>query len=96
MASRHPIPNTYHVPPKDQKPSSSSVSSAVKSFFTMPESYPAMPSTTSRYPLPTAYTKTKSRSPAQHGASTQGSSGPRASVESWDTIDKLKDNETSS
>ncbi|KAH0421211.1 hypothetical protein CcaCcLH18_13565 [Colletotrichum camelliae] len=93
MASRHPIPNTYHVPPKDQKPSSTSVSSAVKSFFTISESYPAVSSTTSRYPLPTAYTKTKSTSQIHHHASSQR---PRASVESWDTIDKLKDNETSS
>ncbi|KAF9882478.1 hypothetical protein CkaCkLH20_00514 [Colletotrichum karsti] len=105
MASRHPMPNTYNHPaPKTKTASSTSTSStsdAIKSFFTIAPSYPIMHSSTSRYPLPTAHateskqattdTSRNEHRDTQAQTQTQTQAGVRSSEDSWDTIDRFKE-----
>ncbi|OBR07943.1 hypothetical protein CH63R_09464 [Colletotrichum higginsianum IMI 349063] len=97
MASRYPMPQTYSRPAREKTGSPASTSSSIKSLFKMPQSYPVVSASASRYPLPTVYTnqKTSKSTPAakaHHPA--QRTSSPRASVESWDTIDRIKEEQT--
>ncbi|WQF89149.1 hypothetical protein CDEST_14163 [Colletotrichum destructivum] len=97
MASRYPMPKTYSRPAREKTNSPASTSSTIKSLFKMPQSYPVVSTSASRYPLPTVYTnqKTTESTPAArayHHA--QGTSSRRASVASWDTVDRIKEEQT--
>ncbi|TQN68291.1 hypothetical protein CSHISOI_07169 [Colletotrichum shisoi] len=96
MASRYPMPKTYSRPAGEKTDSPASTSSTIKSLFKMPQSYPVVSASASRYPLPTVYAanhKTARSTPAAARAHhhAQGTSSPRASVESWDTVDRIKE-----
>lgn len=98
MASRYPIPQTYSRPAREKTDSPASTSSSIKSLFKMPQSYPVVSASASRYPLPTVYAakqkKTKSTPAARAQHSAQGTISPRASVESWATADRVKEEQT--
>ncbi|OHF01503.1 hypothetical protein CORC01_03259 [Colletotrichum orchidophilum] len=95
MASRYPMPNVY-AKQKTDAPSPSLISTAVKSVFSAPRSYPSTPASTSRYPLPTAYTQRDgadnkyNKRPVREERMGVGS---RVSVASRDTIEKIKDDQ---
>ncbi|GKT51403.1 uncharacterized protein ColSpa_11584 [Colletotrichum spaethianum] len=98
MASRYPMPNIYNRPTKEKTDSSPSTSGAIKSFFTIPQAYPVVSASTSKYPLPPMYTSSrktaKSAPPASRQHDGQGVTSSRASVESWDTVDQIKEDHT--
>ncbi|KAI3549582.1 hypothetical protein CSPX01_02233 [Colletotrichum filicis] len=94
MASRYPMPNTYAKTTKQKtdssSSSSSSLSTAVKSIFSAPASYPSTPYSTSKYPLPTAYTPRDGTNNKRFVGDQQMGITSRVSVESRDTIDDIK------
>ncbi|EXF75950.1 hypothetical protein CFIO01_00435 [Colletotrichum fioriniae PJ7] len=93
MASRYPMPNTYtkSTRQKTDSSSSSSLSAAVKSIFSAPTSYPSTPYSTSKYPLPTAYTPRDETNNKGSTREQQMSMSSRVSVESRNTIDEIKE-----
>ncbi|KAG7043705.1 hypothetical protein JMJ77_0011527 [Colletotrichum scovillei] len=92
MASRYPMPNTYTKPTKQKiDSSSSSLSTAVKSIFSAPTSYPSTPYSMSKYPLPTAYTPRDGTNNKSSVGNQQMGMASRVSVESRDTIDEIKE-----
>ncbi|GJC85312.1 hypothetical protein ColLi_08150 [Colletotrichum liriopes] len=97
MASRYPMPNIYSRPAKEKTTSSPSTSGAIKSIFKIPQSYPVVSPSTSKYPLPRVYTTSHKTatgsSPAGGQHDGQGAMGSRASVESWDTVDQIKEDQ---
>ncbi|UQC75790.1 uncharacterized protein CLUP02_17298 [Colletotrichum lupini] len=92
MASRYPMPNIYTKPTKQKTDSSSSsLSTAVKSIFSASTSYPSTPYSTSKYPLPTAYTpRDGTDNKVTVGEQRMGMTS-RVSVESRDTVDEIKE-----
>ncbi|KAK1518144.1 hypothetical protein CPAR01_15793 [Colletotrichum paranaense] len=91
MASRYPMPNIYTKPTKQKTDSSSSsLSTAVKSIFSAPASYPSTPYSTSKYPLPTAYTPRDGTNNKRSVGDQQMGITSRVSVESRNTIDDIK------